>query len=490
MKISNDSRQANAAKTPRPQRSWADQISLWALKAGGAIVARHFSDALRDMLRAEWLPAEKLQERTEARLSSLLKHAAENVPFYRETYRRLGCRSSQLRTISDLRQLPVVSKETFRGRPLPDFLASNIPEHRRLEWTTSGSTGDPFRFFLDRQATPSVLASHFFYDSWFGIGPFDRSVRIMAPPVVPQSIPKNTSLAARLRYSIHSRLRSHFKRLTERRFSMFDLDEGRAEEIYHVIKDFRPKYILGYTSTIANIADALLRRKLPLNHRLRGVVTIAETLTNERKRLIEDYFNCPIINRYGQREFEFWCAQSCFESPFQFHVNTELVVWEVLREDGTPAAEGELGRVVITNLHNYVMPFIRYDTGDLAVAGAQRCACGRGFPLVGQLEGRSLECVQTVSGVMINPVSLGQYLFVSNDYVDVVRHYQLVVDAPGRMRLLVVPTERFDQQKHESLTEDMTRLLGDGVSVAIETVDEIPLEKSGKRPIIKLTRAA
>lgn len=450
-------------------------------------MARNFTNALREMQQAQWLPSEKLHERTEARLSRLLQHAAENVPFYSETSRRLGLRPSQLSTISDLRRLPVVNKDTFRSRPMEDFLASNIPHDRRFEWTTSGSTGDPFRFYLDRQATSPVLASHFFYDSWFGIRPFDRSVRIMSPAAVPSSIPKNTSAAARVRYAIHARLQSNYKAWTQKRLSMFDLDVNRAEEIYHILRNFRPKYVLGYTSTIATIADELLRRKLNLSHQLRGVVTIAETLTPERKRLIEQYFDCPIINRYGQREFEFWCAQSCSESPYQFHVNTELVVWEVLREDNTPTAPGEVGRVVLTNLHNYVMPFIRYDTGDLAVAGTEPCACGRTLPLVSQLDGRSQESVRTVSGTIISPVSLGQYLFVSHDYVDMVRHYQLVVDAPDRMRLFVVPSDRFDESKREHLKCDISRLLGAGVSVTVETVDEIPLEKSGKRPIIKLS---
>ena len=332
---------------------------------------------------------------------------------------------------------------------------------------------------------PIVFASHLFYDTWFSLNPFDRHVRIMAPAAAEPPLPENTPWMAWLRYKVNSRLQAAYDAKTQRRFSMFDLDGARAEEIHDCIETFRPRYVLGYTSTLSSIADDLLRRNLLLSRPLSGVITIAETLTPHRRQLIERYFGAPIINRYGLREFKFWCAQNCSESPNMFHVNTELVVWEIVRQDGTLASPGELGRVVLTNLHNYAMPFIRYDTGDLAVAGATSCACGRGFPLVEQLEGRSTECVHTQSGKMINPVSLGQYLFVSHDYVEVVRQYQLIVETPNRMRLLVVPSAAFADETRERLQQHMIELLGKDITLAVEIVDEIPLEKSGKRPIIK-----
>jgi len=461
-------------------------LSSWALKVGGTVVGRHFRSALHEMQRVQWLPAATLQLRAEGRLSRLLRHAAENVPFYREVYARLGLAPDELRNITDLRQLPVITKSTIREHQPQHFLAANIPAHRRFEWTTSGSTGEPFKFFVDRQMIPLVFASHLFYDSWFGFNLFDKYVRIMTPPSLEPALPKGTPLYARARYKCNARLQALYEAKTQRRFSLFDLDGARAEEIYRCIEAFKPAYVLGYTSTLAAVADELFQRNMLLRSPLRGVVTIAETLTPDRRRSIERYFGGPIINRYGQREFKFWCAQSCLGAPDKFHVNTELVVWEVVREDGTSAAPGELGRVVLTNLHNYAMPFIRYDTGDLAVAGTASCACGRGFPLVEQLEGRSSECIWTRSGRMINPSSLGAYLFVTHDYVDVVRQYQLVVESPNRMKLVIVPFGLLLEERRERLRQDLAQLLGAEVTATVEVVKEIHLEGSGKRPIIKL----
>jgi phenylacetate-CoA ligase len=253
---------------------------------------------------------------------------------------------------------------------------------------------------------------------------------------------------------------------------------------------------MGYTSHLATIADELMRRDLRLTRSLRAVVTIGETLSPARRCLIEEYFRAPIINRYGLRELGAWSAQNCPDAPEQFHVNTELVVWEIVHEDGTPAPPGEVGRVVLTDLHNYVMPFIRYDTGDLAVASRSGCACGRGFPLVGPIEGRSAEQLITPSGQRLSPLILGAYLklgkdpFQHDDHLEAIRHYQLVEEAPGRVRFLVVPDRDFNPERKEKLREDMARLLGEGTTVTVETVDRIPPESSGKRPVIKLAQGS
>jgi len=239
------------------------------------------------------------------------------------------------------------------------------------------------------------------------------------------------------------------------------------------------------TSTRAAIADELLQRDLKLSHPLEAVITIAETLSPDRKRLIEEYFDAPIINRYGLREFGSWSAQSCQESPDRFHINTELVVCEVLRADGTPCAAGETGRVVLTDLHNFARPFIRYDTGDLAVAVAENCSCGRGFPLLGPIEGRSLDCLRTPSGDEISPAILGHFLFVYHDHLEAVRHYQLVQETVSRVNLLVVPGQGWSEERRERLRSDLNDLLGHEMEVDVQAVSEISPEKSGKRPIIK-----
>ena len=268
---------------------------------------------------------------------------------------------------------------------------------------------------------------------------------------------------------------------------MFDVDAERAAGVVDAVVGFRADYVMGYTSTLALIADEMERRQRRLERRLKGVVAIAENLTEDRERAIRRFFRAPIINRYGQREFKFWCAQSCAEASGRLHVNTELVEAEILRRDGTPCEPGEVGRLVLTNFHNFVMPFIRYDTGDLAAFAKDPCPCGRGFPVIERLEGRSREVFNSPDGRMVSPVALGQYLFVTRDWVGRLRHYQLIHEAADRVRMRVVPAGPLDPTDERHLRDDLQELLGRQVSVDIECVAEIPLERSGKRPIIKRT---
>lgn len=481
-----DSKTARSAEASASWRKPRNSLQSLALTFAGTFVGRRFIDAFQEMKWAQWLTSEELSARNEARLRALLKHAAENVAFYCDVYQRLGLASDELGTVKDLSILPVLGKSDYRNRKLEEFYAANIPAYQRLERATSGSTGEPFPFCLDRRALPIIFASHLFYDSWHGLRPFDRYIRIVAPAAAAPQLPPDTPFAVRVRQAVTSRLQSLYERWTQEKIVLWEVDAERSEGIWRRIESFRPKFVMGYTSTLATIADELLRRNRRLSYRVSGVIAIAETLSPPRRRLIEEYFAAPIINRYGLREFGSWSAQSCLKSPDQFHINTELVVCEILREDGSPCALGETGRVVLTDLHNYARPFIRYNTGDLAVAGSVGCACGRGFPLIAQLQGRSQECLRTPSGKEISPAILGHALFVYSDHLEVVRHYQLVHESPSRVRLLVVPTSGWSEERRDRLRSDLAQLIGDDMQVSVETVTQIKPEKSGKRPIIKI----
>lgn len=444
-----------------------------------------FVASLEEMQRVQWASTHELLSRSEARLGPLLKHAAANVPYYRDLYRTRGLEPDDLRTINDLQQLPILAKSDYRQCEPESFNASNVASSLRVHRATSGSTGEPFQFSLDRRALPIIFASHLFYDSWHGFQPFARYVRIIAPPASQSPLPSTASATVRLRRAVTTQLQNLYESWTQEKISLWEVNSEGAENIWRRIEEFRPKFVMGYTSTLAAIADELLQRDLKLTRPVEAVITIAETLTPNRKRLIETYFNAPIINRYGLREFGSWSAQSCRESPDRFHINTELVVCEILRPDGTPCAAGETGRVVLTDLHNFARPFIRYDTGDLAVAVSENCSCGRGFPLLGPIEGRSLDCLRTPSGDELSPAILGHFLFVYHDHLEAVRHYQLVQETANRVKLLIVPGEGWDENRRERLRSDLMDLLGHEMEVDVQVVSEIPPEKSGKRPIIK-----
>jgi phenylacetate-CoA ligase len=465
-------------QAPPPGPPPPSRLARLALRAGDVLLGPRFARARRELTAGQWQSPDALQQRQNALVARICRHAASHVPFWRSAFRERGLATDAIRAAADLRLLPVVDRDTLRSRPLTEFLAENVSPDRRVPYTTSGSTGDPLRFVLDRANGPLVLASHLFFDSWFGIEPFDRCLRIAAPPPPRERIPRR-ALAARLAAS----LQEAYERRMQRRLSTFEAD---ADAVWDALVRQRPAYVMGYTSTLATAAAELLRRGRTAPHELRCAITIAETLTPERRRAIEDFFGAPIANRYGQREFKYWCAQSEPGDPSRFCAITDLCAFETLRGDGEPCAPGEVGRLVLTHLHNDVMPFLRYDTRDLAALEPSPWPEGRGYPLLTRLVGRSQEVLVTPSGRRVDPVSLGHWLFVLRGHVDGVRHYQLVETDTDAVTLHVVLDEAAASDLTARLRDDLAALLGPGVRIAVDTVPEIPLERSGKRPTIKL----
>jgi len=162
-------------------------------------------------------------------------------------------------------------------------------------------------------------------------------------------------------------------------------------------------------------------------------------------------------------------------------VVAESYVVEVLK-DGAPARPGELGEVVVTDLNNLCMPFIRYRIGDLAVAidPALPCPCGRGLPRLGRIEGR-VQSLVLGSGGRVVPGSLFLHLFKDYDYV--IRHFQVVQEQVGAIRLLVVKAARFDAGLFDQVLEVLRRYLGD-TRIEVEFVDAIPMVRTGKRQVV------
>ena len=140
--------------------------------------------------------------------------------------------------------------------------------------------------------------------------------------------------------------------------------------------------------------------------------------------------------------------------------------------------------MIITDLHNYVMPFLRYDIGDTAVAGDQ-CSCGRGFPTLTRLEGRTKESIRTPAGKIIHAGVLGTLLFVRQDFLSRVLEYQVIQTALNRVVLKLIPSSLFTPETEAALRSSLRELFGSEMHVDLDLVEHISRELNGKRLIIK-----
>jgi phenylacetate-CoA ligase len=238
--------------------------------------------------------------------------------------------------------------------------------------------------------------------------------------------------------------------------------------------------VRGYAAYLARLAWRLLDAGVTLPAPPRVVISGGETLTDMEAETIERAFGCKVVNHYAAWEVPHM-AQTCPDNPALLHVNSERAVVRVVTEDGRPADPGTRGRIVVTALENYVMPFVNYEIGDWGVAGAP-CPCGRGFPTLAKVEGRLGETVRTPSGRLISPVTLDGVFRFRGPYV---REYQAECTAADTLTVRIVPTPRFTPEIASTLEIELGQYVGTGMRVQVETVAGIPAEPSGKRLIIK-----
>jgi len=428
--------------------------------------------ALEDL---QWRSCEELQSRAMEQLRVLVDHAARHVPYYRQLFAEAGLNPRDLRSPADLGRVPISTKSDLRAGYPVDTTADNIPARYRQRMMTSGSTGLPFEFYWDRRVSAQLGGTYLFLLGWAGAAIWQTRVLIASPSYFyNEAAPRPWWRDMIGRLLIGERNES---------LSSDTLSLSALRALVQRVSARGSYFIRGYPRAVAGAAAELAEADIPLGANPRVVVTFAETLTPANAEVIQRGFGCPVVNYYSSWEVP-QMAQTCPDNPQALHVNSERVIVRVVRADGSDAAPGETGRVVVTDLANFVMPFINYAPGDQAVAGGP-CPCGRGMPVLSRLEGRDGEVIKTPQGREVSGVVLGQFLTFVAGIIPYVWEYQACQTAPAAVTLQVVPTSRFTPEVKSKLEHDLSAFLGSDVDVRVEPVDSIALEPSGKRVIIK-----
>ncbi|MFC1902946.1 phenylacetate--CoA ligase family protein [Chloroflexota bacterium] len=422
---------------------------------------RHFLSILDWYNKCQYLPYEELKIRQEEKLRRLVHHAYENVPYYRKRFDSFGIGPEDIHTLQDLPKIPITTRIEIRRNFPSEMIAKNIPASRCMLMTTSGSTGTPLAFYLDKASKDYTRASFLLFLHWAGIKPGDRSVWIGGALQQPLKTRVSNILQRRSRISVH------------------DLTVPNMEFWLQSLARMKPAFIAGQALAIFRLARAAINFGIDI--RPKAVVSTGETMPS--REVVEQAFRCPVFDRYGNMEMDGFLAQNCLEGT-SLYVNTELCILEVIDSQGNNVKPGEVGKIVLTDLTNNVMPFIRYDPQDLARAGS-KCPCGRGFPLISNIEGRSTEALLTPNGQVITPIILGWHLFRPYGYVDYFLKYQAEQNEPDRITFRFVPLKPINEGVRRRLYNDLRELLGEEVEINLEFVDDIPLEASGKQLVIK-----
>lgn len=419
------------------------------LRRGGVWAATRQS-----LARSERLSAPDLREIQRSELQRVVRHAVSSCPYYASLFKELGLDPSHIRDPDDLRRLPLLEKTTLFERA-DDVRAHAVP-HTRM-YFTSGTSGTTLALPID---DASRQRNYAFFDralSWAGVEN-GRSATFAGRPVVPARL-RQPRIVWRWNPALQDRI-----------FSSYHISEANAPVYARALRRWAPDFIDSYPSAVA--ALAVLFSDLQLEPpRPRAIVTSAETLTTEDRERIERVFGAPCFDQYGCTEQAALVSQCEFGA---YHVHPEFGIVEVLKDDGEPARPGECGQLVCTSFTNDAFPLLRYRIGDVAVSGTPGCRCGRWFPVLHEIVGRTDDLLVTPDGRRVgrlDPVFKGRRS---------IREAQIVQESTADVRVRLVPATGYTDADGEAVAREIAARLGPDMRVFIERVASIERTRAGK----------
>lgn len=408
-----------------------------------------------ELLASERLAPEALRAMQAERLTALLLLAKAGAPAYRD----LPLTDDEIRAdpFAALRKIPPLTKQAFRA-DAERYLTR--PKEGLIPNRTGGSTGDPVRFYMDRQQAESYEAARWRGLSWYGVTQGSRSIMIWGSPI------ELDALAGKKEARREKLLKNREV------VSAYDLTPETARALAREIDRYRPEYLYGYSGALVAAAGLLDAQGFRPKRPLKAVVSTSETLTADGAALLKKVFSCPVANEYGARDAGI-LAYSCPEG--RLHLTAENAVIEILDPITLePVPDGVSGLIAVTDLHNFCMPRLRYLLGDAGTLSASPCACGRTLPVLASIEGREDAILVARGGALVHGNAIRQLVKA----YDGVGSFQLEQLSPEQavLRLKLLPG--FTAADPALL--DKIRGVLPGVEIETRYVDDIPPEKSGK----------
>jgi phenylacetate-CoA ligase len=419
---------------------------------------RHTTVAVRRRLEeTQWWPAEPLQALQMERLRALLIDAGRHVPYYRDLFRERGFDPAGITSLADLQRLPFLTKPLIRAHT--DALKH---EHARdlARFNTGGSSGEPLIFFIGKERVSHDVAAKWRATRWWGVDIGDPEIVIWGSPIELGSQDHVRALRDKL-------LRTEL-------MPAFEMSEAKLDGFITTIRRKRPKMLFGYPSALSHIARHAEKRGQYMDDLgIEVAFVTSERLFDDQRATISRVFGCKVANGYGGRDAGF-IAHECPAGGM--HLTAEDIVVEIVGPSGEVLPPGQAGEIVITHLATKDFPFIRYRTGDVAVLDDRKCACGRGLPMVKEIQGRTTDFVVAADGTVMHGLAL---IYILRDLPGV-RQFKIVQESLSSMRILVVGDAAFGASSRARIVALTKARLGAQVDVVIEEVRDIPPEKSGK----------
>lgn len=409
----------------------------------------------------QYLALEKLEAMQLNRIQSIVTYAYENTAYYRKKLDDNGFNPKELTSLNDLQKIPPLTKVDIQNNS-ESLLSKEFNKNNLIKDASGGSTGEPTIFFKTLEYQQLRSADQLRHDRWSGWEIGDRFALIWGAQ-------RDLKASQSIREFIISR---YIARIWE--LDAFDMNTTKMDKYVKTLQRIQPKMVLGYANALVAFSEYLIKYHPNHNIRPKGIISSAETLTEDKRKIIEAAFKCKVLNRYGSREVGL-IASECSKQK-GLHINADNIYVEIVK-NGKPVRDGESGDILVTDFSNKAMPLIRYKLGDVGKLGKTPCTCQRTLPVLESVEGRSGDFFVAEDGVLVH----GEYfthLFYGEDDV---KQFQMIQETLELVHLKLVSVEKNKDAAYINTFISKTKaILGPRVRVDVDFVDDIPPTVSGK----------
>ncbi len=396
----------------------------------------------------------------DAQLRKIVSHAYRNVAFYRSLLDRHGIVPEDIRGHADLACIPITTRSEIQEASLSARIADGVDPTSLLEFRTTGSTAQCLA--VARTWREQKLLSLFAVRAMRSYGLRPRDV-IGVPRVEVPAHPRDNQIPRRIADSLglYRRIVIGPRAGVDQVKALYDLDSEVIQGWPTILSDIAPRWNHLRTSN----------RK---RNAVRFVLTGGETCTPAARDNINRGFDAPVHDLYGAHETSLVAWQCAVTG--EYHLSDETISVQVMR-DGRIAAPGEAGQIIVTALHSFAMPFIRYNLGDVVVQGSTVCQCGSPFSTIRSIQGRTADFLSLPNGRLVHPQDIARDSYRAGHWI---RNLQVVQHAIDHFELHVVPEREPTNGEIAAVRPAVAKLLGPGVSFDVVTVASIERRMDSK----------
>lgn len=407
---------------------------------------------------------ESLLDIQEKYLKKLILHSFDNVPYYHKIFKKIKIMDGRTVDLSKFEQIPILTKEIIRKNH-KELISK---DYQKRKWSVNfsgGSTGEPVKHIQDDNYVKWANATKFYY--YNDILKFDefKVKKIIFWGSERDLFENNKEFKTTFLNWLSTSIFLNSFKMTEK-------DMAKYSEI---INTHKPYLIRGYTGSLLTMARFIEKNHISI-YTPKMIISAAETLTDKVRQEIEEAFGTKVYNTYGSREVGSLAGECKKGSMHIFGFNNYV---ELLKFNRNDISEDQERRIIVTNLHNYSMPLIRYEIGDTAIPRDESCACKNPLTTINQITGRITEHFILRDGTII-PAEFFIHLIGVACNKEIIKKFQVIQEDYEKIRIRIVLEKELKDPEKQEIEHKIQVVMTQQCKIIWDIVDDIPSTKSGK----------